>query len=43
MAKMRAVLIKDGKGPLENLYIGETVMPTLKSQEVLVKVRTVGL
>jgi hypothetical protein len=37
MAKMRAILVKDGKGPLENLYIGETAMPTLKSHEVLVK------
>jgi hypothetical protein len=37
MAKMRAILIKDGKGPLENLYIGETAMPTLKPREVLVK------
>jgi NADPH:quinone reductase-like Zn-dependent oxidoreductase len=36
---MRAILIKDGKGPLENLYIGETAMPTLRSQEVLVKAR----
>lgn len=39
MAKMQAILIKDGKGPLENLYIGETAMPTPKSQEVLVKAR----
>ena len=37
---MRAVLIKNGKGPLENLYIGETVVPALQSGEVLVKVRT---
>ena len=40
MAKMRAILIKDGKGPIENLYVGETVVPSLKSQEVLVKART---
>ena len=35
---MRAVLIKDGKGPIENLYIGETGKPTIKADEVLVKV-----
>jgi len=40
---MRAVLIKDGKGPLENLYIGQTTMPTLKSQEVLVQVTAFAL
>lgn len=38
MATMRAVLIKDGKGPLENLYIGETNKPIPKAGEVLVKV-----
>ena len=37
---MRAILIKDGKGPIENLYIGETATPAVKSGEVLVKVRT---
>ena len=36
MAKMRAIPVKDGRGSLENLYIGETAMPTLKSR-VLVK------
>lgn len=40
---MRAVLIKDGKGPIENLYIGETATPVMKSKEVLVKVRTAEL
>lgn len=39
-ATMRAVLIKNGKGPVENLYIGETAVPTLKPGEVLVKART---
>jgi hypothetical protein len=38
--KMRAILIKDGKGPVDNLYIGETATPVVKSQEVQVKVRT---
>jgi NADPH:quinone reductase-like Zn-dependent oxidoreductase len=36
---MRAVLIKDEKGPVDNLYIGETATPVVKSQEVQVKVR----
>ena len=36
---MRAVLIKNGKGPLENLYIGETAVPTLQPGEILVKAR----
>lgn len=37
--KMKAILIKNGKGPVENLYIGETERPkpTLNGQ-VLVKV-----
>ena len=39
-SNMRAILIKNGKGPLENLYIGETAVPTLQPGEVLVKVRT---
>jgi NADPH:quinone reductase-like Zn-dependent oxidoreductase len=34
---MRAVLIKDEKGPVENLYIGEVPKPTLGKGEVLVK------
>ena len=39
MATMRAVLIKDGKGPIENLFVGETEKPVPKPGEVLVKVR----
>ena len=35
--KMRAVLIKDGEGPVENLYIGEAPKPTLGNGEVLIK------
>ena len=34
---MRAVLIKDGEGPVENLYIGEAPKPTLGNGEVLIK------
>ncbi|KAF9468670.1 quinone oxidoreductase [Collybia nuda] len=40
---MRAVLIKDGKGPIENLYIGETTKPGPRSGEVLVKIKAFGL
>lgn len=35
---MRAVLIKDGKGPIENLYVGEIERPVPKEGQVLVKV-----
>ena len=35
---MRAVLVKDGKGPAKNLYIGEASTPEIKPTEVLVKV-----
>lgn len=34
---MRAVLIKDGKGPIENLYIGEAPKPKPQGGQVLVK------
>jgi hypothetical protein len=37
MTSMRAVLIKDGKGPVENLYIGETPKPKPDAGQVLVK------
>ncbi|KAF7965540.1 hypothetical protein HWV62_43042 [Athelia sp. TMB] len=40
---MRAVLIKDGKGPVENLYIGETPKPTPGPGQVVVKIKTFGL
>ena len=39
MATMKAVLIKDGKGPIENLYVGETEKPVPEAGQVLVKVR----
>lgn len=34
---MRAILVKDGKGPIENLYIGEAERPkpTIKGQVVV--------
>lgn len=37
--QMRAILIKDDKGPVENLYLGEVPKPEIRSDEVLVKVR----
>ncbi|KAF8192178.1 hypothetical protein BJ912DRAFT_963195 [Pholiota molesta] len=40
---MRAVLIKDGKGPVENLYIGEAPTPTLQPSQVLVQIKAFGL
>lgn len=36
---MKCILIKDGKGPVENLYIGEEATPEPKQGEILVKVR----
>lgn len=35
---MRAILIKDGKGPIENLYMGERPEPDVPRDYVLVKV-----
>ncbi|KAG6918048.1 hypothetical protein DXG01_016704 [Tephrocybe rancida] len=40
---MRAVLIKDGKGPVENLYLGEAATPTPGPGQVLVKIKAFGL
>lgn len=41
MVTMRAVIIKDGKGPIENLYVGEIEKPSPKHGEVLVEVRII--
>ncbi|OAX40442.1 GroES-like protein, partial [Rhizopogon vinicolor AM-OR11-026] len=43
MTKMRAVLIKGGHGPIENLYIGEADKPVPKKGQVLVKIVAFGL
>ncbi|KAG6377191.1 putative quinone oxidoreductase [Boletus reticuloceps] len=43
MSTMRAVLIKDGKGPIENLYVGLIERPVPKESEVLVKITAFGL
>ncbi|KAF9063280.1 hypothetical protein BDP27DRAFT_1478656 [Rhodocollybia butyracea] len=40
---MRAILIKDGKGPIENLYLGEAPEPVLKHGQVMVKIKAFGL
>ncbi|KAK7464903.1 hypothetical protein VKT23_006112 [Stygiomarasmius scandens] len=40
---MRAVLIKDGKGPIENLYLGEAPEPVLRPGQVMVKIKCFGL
>ncbi|SJL07176.1 related to NADPH quinone oxidoreductase homolog PIG3 [Armillaria ostoyae] len=40
---MRAVLIKDGKGPLENLFIGDAETPAPAERQLLVKIRAFGL
>ncbi|KAL0565912.1 hypothetical protein V5O48_016108, partial [Marasmius crinis-equi] len=40
---MRAILVKDGKGSAENLYLGETPDPVPKAGEVVVKIRCFGL
>lgn len=36
--KMKCILIKDGKGSAENLYMGEEKTPSLEAGQVLVKV-----
>jgi len=36
---MRCVLIKDGKGPADNLYLGEEETPEPNKGEVLVKIK----
>ncbi|ORY26150.1 hypothetical protein BCR39DRAFT_541994 [Naematelia encephala] len=41
--KMRCILIKDGKGPVENLYLGEEQTPEPKEGEVQIKIKNFGL
>ncbi|KAI0048217.1 quinone oxidoreductase putative [Auriscalpium vulgare] len=43
MATMRAVLIKDGKGPAENLFIGDAPKPVPQDDQVVVKIKFFGL
>ncbi|TFK93295.1 quinone oxidoreductase [Polyporus arcularius HHB13444] len=40
---MRAILVKDGKGPVDNLYLGEAETPSPGPGQVLVKVKVFGL
>lgn len=41
--KMRAVDIKDGKGPISSLHIAEVSRPSPRASEALVRVRAFGL
>ncbi len=40
---MRAILVKDSKGPVENLFMGEMPMPIAGSGQLIVKVRPLFL
>ncbi|KIP02529.1 hypothetical protein PHLGIDRAFT_111989 [Phlebiopsis gigantea 11061_1 CR5-6] len=40
---MRAVLVKDGTGPAESLYLGDIAKPSPRHGEVLVKIKAFGL
>ncbi|KAM6494304.1 hypothetical protein JOM56_010665 [Amanita muscaria] len=40
---MRAVIVKDGAGPADNLSIGEAPTPNPKTGEVLIKINAFGL
>ncbi|KAI0718186.1 quinone oxidoreductase [Cerioporus squamosus] len=40
---MTAILVKDGKGPVDNLYLGEAETPSPGPGQVLVKVKVFGL
>ncbi|PWN25521.1 quinone oxidoreductase putative [Jaminaea rosea] len=42
-SSMKAILIKDGKGPSENLYLSDHDVPQPGADEVLVKVKAFGL
>ncbi|KAL5519821.1 hypothetical protein ACEPAG_1481 [Sanghuangporus baumii] len=43
MAQMRAILVKDGAGPIGNLFLGEAPRPKPSAKEVLIKVKAFGL
>ncbi|KAG6816994.1 hypothetical protein H0H87_000889 [Tephrocybe sp. NHM501043] len=40
---MRAILIKDGKGPVDNLHLGEAPTPSPGPGQVLVKIKAFGV
>ncbi|CDS00700.1 hypothetical protein [Sporisorium scitamineum] len=42
-SQMKAILVKDGKGPSDNLHLGEATVPELGDDEVLVKIKAFGL
>jgi hypothetical protein len=37
--KMKCILVKNGKGTADDLYMGEEQVPTLEKGQVLVKAR----
>ena len=39
---MKAILVKDGKGPADNLYIGDAPKPSPQAFEVLVQVHSLA-
>lgn len=39
MSQMRAILVRDGAGPIEHLFLGETARPKPSAKDVLIKVR----
>ncbi|KXT00386.1 hypothetical protein AC578_3356 [Pseudocercospora eumusae] len=43
MATMKAIDIKDGKGPIENLYITSIPRPKISGSKALIKVKAFGL
>ncbi|KAF8631070.1 hypothetical protein AX15_002672 [Amanita polypyramis BW_CC] len=43
MAMMQAILLKNGAGTTDDLYIGEAPKPSLKPGQVLVKIKAFGL
>jgi NADPH:quinone reductase-like Zn-dependent oxidoreductase len=43
MSTMRAVLIKDGKGKADALYIGEAPKPSAGPGQIVVKIKAFGL
>ncbi|EST09760.1 Alcohol dehydrogenase GroES-like protein [Kalmanozyma brasiliensis GHG001] len=42
-SEMKAILVKDSKGPSSSLYLGSSPVPTLEDDEVLVKIKAFGL
>ncbi|KAI5118080.1 hypothetical protein M0805_009160 [Coniferiporia weirii] len=43
MAQMRAILVKNGAGSVEDLFLGNTTRPKPSAREILVKIKAFGL